>query len=54
MADVDYGYVGSRPNKITLYRGKEEGKKSVSAANALDELIEIIKDDGLWVEDERN
>lgn len=54
MADADYGYVGSGPDKITLYRGKEVVKRNVSAANALDELIEIIKDDGLWVEDERN
>ncbi|TDS15987.1 (E)-4-hydroxy-3-methylbut-2-enyl-diphosphate synthase [Sphingobacterium paludis] len=51
MADADYGYVGAGPDKITLYRGKEVVKKNVSAANALDELIEIIKNDGLWIED---
>jgi (E)-4-hydroxy-3-methylbut-2-enyl-diphosphate synthase len=50
MADADYGYVGSGVDKITLYRGKEAVKKNISAANALDELIGIIKDDGNWIE----
>lgn len=52
MADADYGYVGAGPDKITLYRGKEVVKKNVSSANALNELIEIIKNDGLWVAEE--
>ncbi len=52
MADADYGYVGAGPDKITLYRGKEVVKKNVSAANALDELIEIIREDGRWIEPE--
>ncbi len=52
MADADYGYVGAGPDKITLYRGKEVVKRNVSSANALDELIEIIKSDGLWVNEE--
>jgi len=50
MADADYGYVGSGVDKITLYRGKEAVKKNINSANALDELIGIIKDDGNWVE----
>ena len=50
MADADYGYVGAGPDKITLYRGKEVVQKNVSSANALDELIGIIKDDGNWIE----
>ncbi len=50
MADADYGYVGTGPDKITLYRGKEVVKKNVTTAFALDELIGIIKDDGNWVE----
>jgi len=50
MADADYGYVGAGPDKITLYRGKEIVKRNVSSANALDELIEIIKQDGLWID----
>jgi len=50
MADADYGYVGTGPDKITLYRGQEVVKKNVTTAFALDELIEIIKNDGNWVE----
>jgi len=50
MADADYGYVGAGPDKITLYRGKEVVEKNVSAANALDHLIDIIKTDGNWIE----
>ncbi len=50
MADADYGYVGTGPDKITLYRGREVVKKNVNAAHALDELIELIKEDGNWVQ----
>lgn len=50
MADADYGYVGTGPGKITLYRGKEVVKKNVNTEHALDELIEIIREDGNWME----
>jgi (E)-4-hydroxy-3-methylbut-2-enyl-diphosphate synthase len=50
MADADYGYVGSGPGKITLYRGKDVVKKSVSSEQAVDELITLISEDGRWVE----
>lgn len=50
MADADYGYVGTGPDKITLYRGQEVVKKNVNTAFALDELIDIIKGDGNWIE----
>ncbi len=50
MADADYGYVGSGPGKITLYRGKEVIKKSISSELAVDGLIDLIKEDGNWVE----
>jgi (E)-4-hydroxy-3-methylbut-2-enyl-diphosphate synthase len=50
MADADYGYVGSGPGKVTLYRGKEAVKKNISSTNALDELIGIIREDGNWIE----
>ncbi|MEZ0452676.1 (E)-4-hydroxy-3-methylbut-2-enyl-diphosphate synthase [Sphingobacterium thalpophilum] len=53
MADADYGYVGAGPDKVTLYRGQQVVKKNVSSAQALDELIKIIKDDGLWVDEEQ-
>ena len=52
MADADYGYVGSGKGKITLYRGKEVIKRGVPSANALDELIELIREDGAWIEPE--
>lgn len=50
MADADYGYVGAGPGKITLYRGKQVVKKNVDTKKALDELIEIIREDGKWVD----
>lgn len=52
MADADYGYVGSGKGKITLYKGKQIVKRSVPSERAVDELIEIIKDDGNWIEPE--
>ncbi|PSL05130.1 (E)-4-hydroxy-3-methylbut-2-enyl-diphosphate synthase [Cecembia rubra] len=52
MADADYGYVGSGKGKITLYKGKEVVKKSVASEKAVDELIEIIRKDGMWIEPE--
>ncbi|TWR26565.1 (E)-4-hydroxy-3-methylbut-2-enyl-diphosphate synthase [Mucilaginibacter pallidiroseus] len=50
MADADYGYVGSGTDKVTLYRGQQAVKKNINSANALDELIGIIKGDGNWIE----
>ncbi len=50
MADADYGYVGSGKGKITLYRSKEVVKRNVPSANAVDELIELIREDGNWIE----
>lgn len=50
MADADYGYVGSGPGRITLYKGKEVVKKNVPALQAVDELINLIKDGGDWIE----
>lgn len=50
MADADYGYVGSGVGKITLYRGQDVVKRSVPSEYAVDELIEIIREDGNWIE----
>jgi (E)-4-hydroxy-3-methylbut-2-enyl-diphosphate synthase len=50
MADADYGYVGSGPDKITLYRGKEVVKKNLPTEAALDELIGLIDEDGRWID----
>ena len=49
MADADYGYVGSGKDKITLYKGQEIVERGVHTAEAVDKLIQIIKDDGNWV-----
>jgi (E)-4-hydroxy-3-methylbut-2-enyl-diphosphate synthase len=50
MADADFGYVGSGPGKITLYRNKDVVKKNVDSEVAVDELINLLKDSGAWVE----
>ena len=50
MADADYGYVGAGPGKITLYKNKEVVKKNIPEENAVEELIQLIKDCGDWVE----
>jgi len=50
MADADYGYVGSGKGKITLYRNKDVVKRGVPSEKAVDELIELIKNDGNWIE----
>ena len=52
MADADYGYVGIGRDKIALYRGQQVMKKSVPADRAVDELIELIREDGRWLEPE--
>jgi len=50
MADADFGYVGSGVGKITLYKGKEVIKRNVDSTIAVDELINLIKDNGAWVD----
>ena len=50
MADADYGYVGSGVGVITLYRGKEVVEAKVKTEFAVDKLIELIKNDGKWIE----
>ena len=50
MADADFGYVGSGVGKITLYRGKEVVKRGLSSDVAVAELIDLIKDNGMWVD----
>ena len=49
MADADYGYVGKQPGYISLYRGREEIKK-VPESEGVQQLIDLIKADGLWVD----
>ena len=50
MADADFGYVGSGPGKITLYKGKEVVKKNVDSEIAVDELIVLLKAHDAWVD----
>ncbi|MHC2991924.1 1-hydroxy-2-methyl-2-(E)-butenyl 4-diphosphate synthase, partial [Pontibacter sp. HJ8] len=50
MADADYGYVGVGKDKIALYRGQTVVKKAVPADRAVDELIELIREDAKWIE----
>ncbi len=49
MADADFGYVGSGPGKITLYKGKEIVKRGVDSSIALEELIKLLKESEIWV-----
>jgi (E)-4-hydroxy-3-methylbut-2-enyl-diphosphate synthase len=50
MADADYGYVGTGPGKIHLYKEKTVVRKNVAAEEAVDALIDLIKEHGDWVE----
>jgi (E)-4-hydroxy-3-methylbut-2-enyl-diphosphate synthase len=52
MADADFGYVGSGPGKITLYKGKEIMKRNVNSQTAVAELIDLLKENGVWLEPE--
>ena len=49
MADADYGYVGTGPGKITLYKEKTVVRKNVDEENAVQELIDLIKENGDWI-----
>jgi (E)-4-hydroxy-3-methylbut-2-enyl-diphosphate synthase len=50
MADADFGYVGSGVGKITLYRGKEVVKRNIDSEIAVDELINLLRENDAWVE----
>ena len=54
MADADYGYVGSGTDKITLYRGKDIVKRGVPSTQAVERLIDLIREDGNWSEPAEN
>jgi (E)-4-hydroxy-3-methylbut-2-enyl-diphosphate synthase len=49
MADADFGYVGSGPGKITLYKGKEVVKRGIESEVAVQELINLLKENDEWV-----
>ena len=50
MADADYGYVGAGKAKITLYKSNQIVKQGINENEAVDELINLIKKDGKWLE----
>ena len=50
MADADFGYVGSGVGKITLYKGKEVVKRNIDSEIAVGELINLLKEGGVWVD----
>ncbi len=49
MADAHYGYVGAGHGRITLYKGKEV-VRTIDQSEAVDALVQLIKDNGDWVE----
>lgn len=52
MADADYGYVGAEKGKISLYKKKNLIEKNISSAEAVERLVQLIKENGDWVEPE--
>ncbi|HTD68697.1 MAG TPA: flavodoxin-dependent (E)-4-hydroxy-3-methylbut-2-enyl-diphosphate synthase, partial [Candidatus Limnocylindria bacterium] len=52
MADADFGYVGGAPNKINLYVGKQPIKFNIPEAEAVERLVDLIKEHGKWAEPE--
>jgi len=52
MADADFGYVGGAPGKINLYVGKQPIKFNIPEAEAVDRLVDLIREHGKWVEAE--
>lgn len=50
MADADYGYVGSGPGTVALFKQKEMVKRNIPTQDALDQLVTLIKDNGDWVD----
>jgi (E)-4-hydroxy-3-methylbut-2-enyl-diphosphate synthase len=50
MADADFGYVGGAPGKVNLYIGKTPVKFNIPEAEAVDRLVDLIKENGRWLE----
>ena len=48
MADADYGYVGTGVGQISLYRGKEVIMQNIPTSEAVDALIDLMREDGVW------
>ncbi|MCH2060573.1 MAG: (E)-4-hydroxy-3-methylbut-2-enyl-diphosphate synthase [Verrucomicrobiales bacterium] len=50
MADADFGYVGGAPEKVNLYVGKQPVKFNIPQVEAVDRLVDLIKEHGRWIE----
>ena len=50
MADADFGYVGGAPGKVNLYVGKQAVKFNIPEAEAVERLVDLIKEHGRWME----
>jgi len=50
MADADFGYVGGAPGKINLYVGKQPVKFNIPEAEAVERLIDLIREHGKWID----
>ena len=48
MADADFGYVGGAPGKINLYVKKQAVEFNIPETEAVDKLVDLIKDNGKW------
>ncbi len=48
MGDVDYGFVGTGANKVALYKGLKPVKRQIQYENAVEELEQLIRDNGDW------
>ena len=48
MADADYGYVGAGVGRISLYKGKECVQRNIPENEAVERLVELIKENGDW------
>jgi (E)-4-hydroxy-3-methylbut-2-enyl-diphosphate synthase len=54
MADADYGYVGAEHGKISLYKKKQLVEKNIPQEYAVERLVQLIKDNGDWVDPDDN
>jgi len=50
MADADYGYVGAGPGRVSIYKGKEPMIRNLPEKEALEALIQLIKEEGDWID----
>ena len=50
MADADFGYVGTAPGKVDLYVGKQRVSSAIPETEAVNRLVDLIKDEGKWID----